>query len=602
VVSNGQGIWFVMMKNITGFFNTNLWLPLRFVRGRISSYSKKSLLVGVTFVIIYLVLPPIAIVIFSSVRNTEDRLPFEATNFTLDNFVRVFSSQHTLELLLNTGCYAIGSVILALVMATAFAWFLERTNMPLRRLLFVFILMPLGMPGIILGMAWILLANPTNGLFNLVLRALFGLDGPGPLEIYSLSGMILVTSMRFIPMMYIMISGVFSRIDPSFEEAGSTSGGGPWAVFQHISVPLLSPAIVAAAIYFLVMSIEVFETAALLGMPKDIFVFSTMIYYTVHPPGGLPDYGLAGTYGVLLLATAAGLIYFYSRHVRYSERFATVTGRGYRPRLIDLGRWKFVPVVIILIYFGLAVGMPFLILVWTSLAPRFTSVSASVLPLLKLNAYGKMLSYSTLLTAAMNTLEIASATAFIAMMLVTLASWLSVRGGIRGAWFAEHLSFLVLGVPGVVLALALIFFYAALPVPFYGTIWIIVIALVTISLPFGTRLMNAAFLQIHRELEEAAEMSGAGMWSIFWRIILPLLWPSFARGFLLFFVRSLRDTTIALMLFSAGNQTLAVTLWYLWTEDADFPLASAIAVPMLLVSSILTYFVASKTMLQEGGY
>jgi iron(III) transport system permease protein len=159
----------------------------------------------------------------------------------------------------------------------------------------------------------------------------------------------------------------------------------------------------------------------------------------------------------------------------------------------------------------------------------------------------------------------------------------------------------ILGIPSVVLALALIFIYTAVPLPIYGSVWIIVMGMMTRSLPFGTRLMNAAFLQIHRELEEAASTSGAGLRSTFFRIVLPLLWPSFSRGFLWAFVRSMRETTTALMLYAAGNQTVAVVLWFLWVEQGDFRLASAIAVPLVIVTTLLTYFVARQTMLTREG-
>jgi iron(III) transport system permease protein len=159
---------------------------------------------------------------------------------------------------------------------------------------------------------------------------------------------------------------------------------------------------------------------------------------------------------------------------------------------------------------------------------------------------------------------------------------------------------MIIGVPGVVIGLALIFIYAAIPLPIYGRVWIIIVALVTMALPFGTRLMTAAFLQIHRELEEAAGTSGAGLQITFFKIVLPLLWPSFARGFLSMFVFSMRETTVALMLYTFGNQTIAVTLWNLWVEQAEFAIASAIAVPMMIVTTGLTFFVAKQTMLVEG--
>jgi len=584
--------------NLAGFSERMVSL-----RELVALHSQKILLGAVSIVVICLVLPPIAILLFSSIRSTANRLPFEVTTFTVANYLQVFTSGATYRMLLNTAWFASGTIIVAMGLSIIFAWFLERTNVPFRRLLFVLILSPMGMPVIIVGMGWILLANPANGLFNVILRELFGLTGPGPINIYSIPGMILIAALGFVPMIYIMISGVFSRVDPSLEEAARTSGAGIWATFRQVSMPLVSPAVFAAVIYYFVRAMEIFEIPALLGMPKGIYVFSSAIYYAINPAHGelLPNYGMASTYGVILLAVAGVFVYLYSRYIKHGERFATVTGRGYRPHLIDLGRWKFVPVVIMTGYFVLAVAMPFLILFWTSIAPAFTAISFSALSRVNLNAYREMMNSPQLWIALNNTIIIAISAAMIGMFLVTLVSWLSIRGEVRGAWIPDRLAFMVVGVPGIVLALALIFIYTVLPIPIYGTIWIIVIAVTTTCLPFGTRQMGAAFIQIHRELEEAAGTSGAKLWHTFSRVVLPLLWPSFVRGFLWMFVRSIRDTSIALMLYAVGNQTLGVILWFLWMEEAEFRIASAIAVPLVMVTMALTFLVARQTMVVEGG-
>jgi iron(III) transport system permease protein len=404
-----------------------------------------------------------------------------------------------------------------------------------------------------------------------------------------------------------MISGVFGRTDPSYEEAARISGASAWDSFRRVSLPLLAPAILGATIYYTNLTMETFEIPAMLGLPRQIFVFSTLIFAVSRGTGGgemrLPDYGLASTYGMVLLVISILLIYIYGNYVRRTERFATVTGRGYRPRLIDLGRWKFIPVLAMCLYFIFAVGIPILSLLWTSLAPRFAEFSISTLSLLNLNAYRQMLESTYLRTALINTLVVATCTALATMFLVTLVAWLSVRGNSRGIWaIPDRLSFIILGVPGVVLCLSLMFIYASLPIPIYGSIWLIIIALVTVSSTYGTRLMSAAFLQIHRELEEAAGTSGANLQSTFFRIVLPLLWPSFGRGFLWVLVHSVCSTTIPLILYSVGNQVIAVALWNAWVEDLNFPLASAIAVPLVIITSILAFLLAKQTMLKERSF
>lgn len=565
-------------------------------------HSRTTLLAVIGIVVALLVLPPLGGLVFSSFRFTEGYLPFEPTSYTIANYTHVFTSNITYRLFLNTVLYAVGSVAFGLAIATTFAWFLERTNVPFRRTMFVMIIAPLGTPMIISTMAWTQLANPANGLLNIILRAIFDLEGQGPINIYSITGMAIVTGLVFAPLMYLMISGVFSRVDPSLEEAGRTSGAGSLSVFRRVSLPLLSPALLSAVIYYMVVTMETFEIPAMLGMPRNILVFSSGIYYAINPiqGGTLPEYGRASVYGVVLLVISGVLIYFYGRYIRHAERFTTVTGRGYRPRLIDLGQWKYVPTVLMFGYFAVVVVMPLLILFWTSLAPHYRTFSMSAFSQLSFDAYQYVLNYPFLWIAIKNTLIISITVPTITMLLVTLVAWLSVRGMVRGAWVVDRLTFVILGVPGIVLAMILMFIYAPLPFPIYGTIWVIVIAGLTRSLPFGTRLMTAAFLQLHKELEEAATTSGAGMRATFFRIVLPLLLPSFARGFLWFFVASMRDTTMALVLYTAGTQTIAVTLWLLWIEDIRLAEASAIAVPMMLITITLSSLVAERTMLQEG--
>ncbi|MFW2369066.1 MAG: ABC transporter permease, partial [Desulforhopalus sp.] len=407
---------------------------------------------------------------------------------------------------MNTVLYSLGSVTLGLIIATTFAWFLERTNVPFRRAMMVMILVPLGMPMIIASMAWAQLANPANGFLNIVLRMIPGVENPGPLNIYSIPGMIVITGLIFAPLMYLMVSGVFSRVDPSLEEAAKTSGAGTYSVFRRISLPLLGPVLFSAFIYYMIITMETFEIPAMLGMPRDIFVFSSGIFYAINPIQGgvLPNYGIASVYGVILLVLAGIGIYFYGRYIKHAERFATITGRGFRPRLIDLGRWRYVPTVFMSVYFLLIVIMPLLILLWTSLAPPYSTFSMAAFSKLSLAHYVRVLDYPYLWLAIKNTLLISTMVPVITMLLVTIVAWLSVRNREPGAWILDRLTFVVLGIPGIVLAMVLMFIYAPLPFPIYGTIWVIVIAGVTRSLPFGTRLMTAAFLQVHKELEEAA--------------------------------------------------------------------------------------------------
>lgn len=549
--------------------------------------------------VIYLVGTPIIMLLFSSVRATKDRLPFEVTSFTLDNYRVVFTSETTYRLLLSTLGYAIGTVALGLGLAMVFAYLIERTNIPLRSVVLVLVLSPMALPPFVAGIAWVLLANPRNGLMNVVLRGVSGSSGEGPLNVYSIAGMILVTAIMFVPSIYVMVSGTFARMDPALEDAGRVAGAGTWTTLRHITVPLLRPGIVGAAIYYFVISVELFEIPALLGIPSGNHLLSTWIFYLVHRPGNLPDYGLASAYGMLIMIVATVLILYYGRMTRHANRYATVTGRGYRPTLIDLGQWKYVLFATIVLYFIITVVLPFAVLVWKSIVAPYAPISLEALATANLRNYARAISSPKTIDAARNSAVIALTTAFAAITLSTLVAWLSIRSRSWGSTLPDRLTFVAAGIPSIVVALAVMFVYLSIPLPIYATIWIIVIALTTRYISYGARVMSAAYLQIHRELEEAAWTSGASWRSTMAKVVLPLLWPGFLRGWLWMFVHALRDATIALMLVAVGNETIAARLWFVWFDDADLPYASALSVMLMLVSAAFTYFVARQT-LQMG--
>ncbi len=549
--------------------------------------------------VLYLVASPLFVLIFASFRSTREHLPFEATRFTVENYARVFGSWATYGLFLNSLWYAAGSVILCASFSVALAWLLERTNVPWRPFLIAGVLAPLGLPGIVNALSWILLANPNNGLLNVILRNLFGITGPGPLNIYSVPGMIVVTALRFTPGMYLLMSATFSRLDPSLEEASNISGAKDWTTFRRITLPLLRPGILAAIIFYFVFFIEIFEIPALLGLPKRIFVLSTAVFEAMHPRSGLPDYGLASGYAVLTVVVAIGFISLYSRAVRGQSRYAVVTGKGYRPQLVQLGRWRYVAVGLVLIYFFFAVVLPFFVLVWTSLLRYYRTPSVEVLKDLTLANHIAALGNRELLRSALNTVLVALSAATGIIVIATVISWLAVRRPFRGSAFPDRFTFVIFGVPGVVIALAFIFIYIWVPW-IYGSLSILVIAMTTRFLPYITRLTEPALMQVHRELEEASSVSGVTWFATMRKVVLPLIRPALARGWLWVFVQAFTETGMAVMLYVMHNDTISVRLWLAWFEDAMPCYASAIAVLLMLVSGGMTYFIARWTLLQEG--
>jgi len=287
--------------------------------------------------------------------------------------------------------------------------------------------------------------------------------------------------------------------------------------------------------------------------------------------------------------------------VRGGQQFAVVTGKGYRPQPARLGvlRWPFS--VGMGLYLAGTILLPFLALVWTSLLPFYALPSAAALKRVSFDNYAHLLRVPTLGAVVQNTAVVMVLTACLTATLSAIISWNSVRSSYRGSHVPDRLTFVVAAIPSIVVGLALTFIYVSLPLPIYGTSLIIAIALITRYLPFGTRVMDAALLQLHRELEEAAQLSGAGLATLMRKVVIPLVWPSFSRAWLWSGMHAMRDTTISIMLFVTSNGTLGALLWLIWTQYADIGMASALAVPLVLGSLLLTMLLARSNFLIQSG-
>jgi len=532
--------------------------------------------------VLYLALLPLGALIYSSFKASGSRLPFAVAGFSLANYGLVFESASSLTIAINTVTYVGGSMILGISLSLVLTYLLERTDLPARRFFSTAILSPLAVPHVVLGIAWLLLANPTNGPLSLAIHGITG----ATVDIYSIGGMIFVTAILAVPSQYLLISPQFARFDASFEDAAATAGVKWWRRTRLIVLPLVKPAVIASAMLLTIVGLEAFDVPALLGYPKKIYIFSTLIQQAVQPPNGIPNYGLASGYGAVLLALAIVLVLAYRNAVRASHRFRTITGKGFRPALVQLGKWRYPAVGIIVVYLMLAVVLPLLIVLWASLLPFYSVPDLSWLTKISLANYKSLIAYPGMGDAAIHTLTIVLVTATITMALACWSGWVSVRQRFTASWLPVEASFLVLGVPGIVMGLALLYLYLVLPIPIYGTIWIIVVAYVTRFLAFSVRLMDAAFRQLDRELEQAGEVAGARGGTIARTIILPLMAPAVGRGWLWIAVRSLGEVPMALLLATSTNKTLAVALWQMWTVNANYSQAAALAVLLAIASAI----------------
>jgi iron(III) transport system permease protein len=523
----------------------------------------------------YLALVPLAFLLWQSVHTPEAGLT--PARLTLDNFRAAYSDGDSARLLGNSLRFAAGTAGIALVLGTLLAWMNERTNMPFRRMFFALSIVPLVIPGVLFVVAWILLGSPKIGLINVVLRALSGTDLVF-VDVYSLAGMAIVDGLHYSPMAFLLMTAAFRAMDPALEEAALTSGASVWSVAWRITLRLSWPAAFATLLILFVRALESFEVPALLGLPAGIRVFTSAIYAAVHRYPG--EIGLASAYAVALLVITSLGLWFQSRLLARGERYATVTGRGYRPRPIDLGRWRYPAAAFFIVYFLLIVGLPFLVLLWSSFQRFYAVPSVAALHNLTLDPYRFVFTFPSIARATWNSLALSFATATTIMLATSVIAWVVVKTRVRGRSLLDLTATLPIVFPGLVLGLAIMVFYLHADVGIYGTLWILFIAYATRFLPYGMRYSTTSMLTIHRELEESAAMSGASWWTAFRHVVFPLLAPGLVAGWIYIVIVAIRELASSVLLYGPGSEVLAVVIWELWENGQNVEL-SALGVLMI---------------------
>ena len=519
---------------------------------------------------------PLVVLVWTSLT-PPGTMPFASLALTLQNYATILADPVTYRLLWNTLVYAGGTVAVGLVLALALAWLSERTDLPggglVRTAMFVFI----ALPPLALTFGWILLLNSNNGALNVLLTRTLGFSS-SPFDIYSMEMMIAISGIMLAPTMYTMLAGILRNMDPQLESAASAAGSHPLTIMRKVTLPLLTPGLLSVAIYSWMLMVQVFDTPLVIGLTAQVPVLSTRIYSLASAEGSVPRYGLSAAFGVVLLLLALVLMWGYFRTLRVSERFRVVTGKGFRPRRVRLGRWRWLALAFVVGYFALML-LPLLILIWTSLLPFYAIPSAEALGRATLANYTSVTNLASVQRAIGNTILLGLLTGNATMFLASLIAWFSVRSRSPIARWVDTMAFTPMAVPGIVMGIAVMMLY--IQTPLYGTIWIIALAQVTLFIAFGTRTMNGALIQVHKDLENAAAASGARWLTGLRTILLPLLLPHFLTGWLWVVAHSFRDLTIPLLLRTTDNVVVSTSLLQLWNTP-NFPGASALAVLMIL--------------------
>ena len=543
---------------------------------------------GIFVLILFLVLAPLSFLILGSFSTAQLPTDFSLATMGLVNYVKVYSDPGTSEIFVNTVIYVAGSTALGLVLAVLLAWLVERTNMPGKMLVYAGVPMTLAVPGMLQAMAWVLLFSPRIGFVNTFFKDYFGAQGP-LVNIYSLEGMILLEGLRLVPTAFLMLVPLMRSMDPSLEEAAAVSGARPFSTMRKVTLRLLAPALVAVMIYQAMTALEVFEIPGILGLPAGIYVFSTKIYAIVRSATFLPVYGQANALAMVYLVIAVVTTYLYTKMISRAERYTVVTGKGYRPRQLDLGRWKYAALGFAHLFLFVAILLPFLVFLYTSFLPFLQAPSWKVFEVMTLKNYRLLAQYGEVGTALKNTVLMVVATATGTVVLSFLVSLIVIRSKFWGRKLLDQMAFMPHAIPGIVTGIAFFWLFIKLDfLPLYGTIWAIAIGFTANFISYGTRSMNAALLQIHKELEEAAYVSGARPWRTMWRIFVPLMLPTLVGVWIWVVLHAVRIAGMPLMLYEGPqNQVLAILIWNMW-DEGYIPAVAAIGTLLMIVLLLLT--------------
>lgn len=518
-----------------------------------------------------IVLPPFYFLIKSSLTV---QLPRLATELGVRNFQRVLELGG-FGLWTTSLVFALGASLLAVVLGGVSAWLVARTNVPFRQIVFIGAFLSLSAPLIVKGIGWILLLGPNNGVVNNLLRAVFGLEA-APIALFSLGGMIFVEGMLWAPIAFLLIYPPLSAMDPSLEEAAAMSGATGWQTVWHVTLPLARPSVLAVLLLSFIRVLESFEVPLLIGIPARIQTVTTALYQSMHS-GFVPRYGEASAYAVLLVVAVSLPLYGYYRATRAAGMFATVTGKGYRPSRIDLGVWRY-PCALWVLLIPVSLAAPLLIMLWASLLPFYKTPSLADLGQLTLKNYATVIGRGDTVAGLYNSLAVGSISATIVVGLALVMAWIVVRRRERVRWAVDALASLPLVFPGIVLGIAILVQFLNLRmIPIYGTIWIVIFAMLVKFLPYGMRFGYAGILSIKSELEECARVSGAGEPTILWRIVLPLALPAFLAIWVYVFMHAIRDLSAAILLSGPNNQIVSIVILDLW-NNGELPQLAALSI------------------------
>jgi iron(III) transport system permease protein len=548
-------------------------------------------------VVTYLTLIPLLMILYGTFR---DGPPGTSASFTLNNYLKAYSNIEMLQLGANSILFALGAALVSFLIGGFLAWVTERTNTPLKGVIYALVVFPFVVPGVLTTVSWVLLLSPKIGLANWFFIHLLGFSEP-PFNIYSMWGMIWAFGVDNITLPFFLMAASFRSMDPSLEEAAHVSGMAPASAFWHVNIKLMVPSILAIWLLLFVRGIETFEAPAVIGIPAEIKVFATQIFLALsvsYPP----EYNLAGTYATLYLLIAVVGILLYLRATSKSEKYTTITGKGYRPRTQDLGRWRYCTLAISLGLLFVVVVLPIAMVIWVSLLPYYAPPSRHLISLLTLGNYRSIFRLDIFYRALLNNTVAGLLSATIAVLLSAAISWVVIRTNLWGRKLLDMVAFSPIAIPGVVMGLALVWMYLSLPVPVYGTLWILVIGYVTKFVPIALRACHASMLQVHPELEEASEISGSSWLRTSFCVVLPLILPGLLVGWFYVLTLTFKVLSLPVLLSHVGTEVFPMVIYEFYNSGrfGELSALGSVLIAILTLVAGVSRFASGRFGVQEA--
>ncbi len=530
--------------------------------------------------LVWLVLYPLLVLLIGSVRTD---LPMRPGAFTLANFASLFANRENLDAIVNTVVSAALATVVAVAIGVSLAWVTSRTDTPARRFFDNVFVIPYYLSPFIGAIAWTLLANPRIGFINNFFTEILGFEDP-PLNIYSLGGLVFVMALYYSPIVFLFVAGALRSMDPALEEASRIHGVGALGTTLRVTLPVVTPAIASSALLVFLNAAGQFGIPAVIGIPAHYDVITTRIWVGLgYFP---PKYTEAAALAVVLLAFSS-IIVFIQHRMLANKSYATVTGKGFRPAVATLGGLRYLTLAVCILYVLLSIVLPYGALIFTSFQPylSFAFEPSSW----TLDKYVEVLFNNPLtVRATVNSLILGVAGATLTIFFSLIISYLVQRTRMKARHVLDYLATLPAGVPAVVFAVALLWGYIFLPVPIYGTIWMLLIAYIAHYIPFGVRATASGLAQISVELEESSRVHGESWVGTMRRIVVPLLSPALTAGWILLFVEFIRSLSLSILLYTPESVVMPVVIYELY-ETGAYPALAAFSVLQTLLVFVAIY-------------